>query len=246
MNRVTLEQRVTADTRSRVYWLLARLFGTRPEPELLERLAATPPSRAADADGVVSALVHLHDTLAREAPQALAERLAPEHTRLFGGLRRGYGPPPPFESVYRRSPNPAEVALEVMAAYEAAGFGAMDEALGPPDTVSAELEFMALACFRESEAWAQGDAQEALAWQERQRTFLDEHLLAWLPALCDALRAATREPYFRHVADLAEATCRADRDDLSPPASSPSSPTATTMPSTGNTRSCSSCRSAAT
>ena len=210
----TSQRRTAADTRSRVYWLLADFFRARPDPEFLARLAAPPQDDEAGRDVTAPALAQLRAMLVEDTPEAMAERLAPEYTRLLGGLKRGYGPPPPFESLYREAARPGAAIPTVMGAYLDAGFGVVDEALGPQDHVSAELKFMALACYRESEAWAQGATQEAIVWLERQRAFLDRHLLAWLPALCDALRAAAREPYFRHVADLAEAACRADREDL--------------------------------
>lgn len=217
MSPGTPEPASAAGTRSRIYWLLADLLRAGPDPELLARLQASPgedPDTAGDVDCVASAVARLRGSLAGEAPKAIAERLAPEHARLFGGIRRGYGPPPPFESVYREGASAPEVTLDVVRAYRAAGFGPIDETAGPQDHVSVELRFMALACLRESEAWARGSAREALAWRDRQRAFLDEHLLAWLPALCAAVRTAAREPYFRHLVDLTEAVCRADRDAL--------------------------------
>ena len=55
------------------------------------------------------------------------------------------------------------------------------------DHITAQLEFMALLCGRESEAWESGDAGEARRVLESQRGILGDHLALWVPSLERAL-----------------------------------------------------------
>lgn len=200
-----------ARRRSGSYWLLAQLLLEPPTEAGLARLAdALAVVRDGEDDPVNAALLRLREAIAGDAPSALAARLAPEHLRLTGGLKAGYGPRPPYESVYREGGVAGERTLGVLKAYADAGLDPVDVAAVPGDHAGIELRFMSLACFREAEALAAGDSVAAQGWARREARFLEGHLGTWIGAYCKELRAHTREPYFLAVADLTDAACRAD------------------------------------
>lgn len=71
-----------------------------------------------------------------------------------------------------------------------------------PDHVSDELELMAFLCGAEADAWEDGLSETAQQMRERQRSFLQMHLLRWLPALNEAVRNQGH-PFYHAVANLA-------------------------------------------
>lgn len=208
----------SAARRSRTYWLLARLVLERPGAALLAELGSTlPPPVEADAPeepladevGRLGAAIRA----ALGDPGAL-EALEVDYTRLFAGLSERYGPPAPFESVALESRVMGDSTFEVEAAYREAGFDPPVPEAGPPDHLGAELRFLSLACYREMEARQAGDRAAAAAWVERERRFLDEHLLAWVPAHCERLAQTAETPLYRAVASLIGQACRMDREEV--------------------------------
>jgi len=71
-----------------------------------------------------------------------------------------------------------------------------------------------LLCYREVEAHRGDDAGMAPAWLERQQRFMDEHLLAWVPAHCERLATQAATPFYAALATLLGQACRIDRDDI--------------------------------
>ena len=196
-----------AASRSRTYWLLSDVYLHRPDAGCMERVRV---ALGDSAPAVPEAAGDIFDGL-RETLHAIGdERLLVEHTRLFGGLREGYGPPPPFESVHRQSRVPGDITTAVLRAYAAAGFGIIHAGAGPQDHLGVELRFMALAAHDELEAWRRGDDDAAIANLARQGAFLEQHLRAWVPGYCRRLAEQAREPFYTEIAKL---TGRVIEDD---------------------------------
>lgn len=202
--------------RSQVYGLLAWLFLERRGSELAARLAQPDVRESILAlDLPVEAwaeaaqgweLLKKYLARAQALPAAkVADELGVDRTRLLGGLAEEYGPPPPYETMYRGESRTlmGPVAQEVARFYNEAGFQVAEEIHEPPDHVGVELDFMAALAAREAGAWEEGDQEKALAWQERQRKFLEAHLGQWMPQLCERLVGAAATDFFRGVAYLA-------------------------------------------
>jgi len=183
--------------RGEAYWFLALLFATAPDTDTLSRMAALA-VQAEDVEG--GAADHIIAALKGETDiAALAERLAIEHTRLFLGIREGYGPPPPYESLWREGVMMGQSTVEVASAYLEAGFR-NDPQQGALGHLVEELHFMAALCNAENEAWSTLRAAEAELSREHQRRFLEKHLLAWVPAYCRTLGEDAREPLYQALA----------------------------------------------
>ena len=93
----------------------------------------------------------------------------------------------------------------VAAAYMEAGYENLVPDAGPPDHIGTELRFMSVLCFREMEAWRDGDESAARNVLERELEFLDEHISQWIPQLCDRLAESTTQAYYLAVATLTAA-----------------------------------------
>jgi len=208
----------SAARRSRTYWLLARLVLEKPGAALLAELDSTlsPPAEYAAADEPLADEAGQLGVVVRAAlgdPKAI-EALEVDYTRLFAGLDKRSGAPAPFESVTLESRLMGDTTLAVESAYRDAGFDAPAPEAGPPDHLGAELRFLSLACHQEMEAWRAGDRAAAAAWVERERRFLDEHLLAWVPQHCKRLAQAAQTPFYRAAASLIGRACLVDREDV--------------------------------
>lgn len=206
-----------AHIRSQTWWLLARIIAERPTSAFIaamrDRFGMSEPGAQDDSPTPAQQFA---TALADPAPD-LAERLGIEHTRLFRGIQKHYGPPPPYESLYRGAELMGPPALAVRAAYAEAGLSGVVPADGLPDGLDTELRFLALLAFNEGECWAAGASQTATEQIERQRLFLDAHLLCWLPAYVPQIEAQAQEPLYRAalamMLDYAE-QARAELDDL--------------------------------
>jgi TorA maturation chaperone TorD len=67
-----------------------------------------------------------------------------------------------------------------------------------------ELDFMARLCQKTVDALAEGQIDAALALLDRQRAFLDEHLLVWVPRFSQDLAQAASSDFYRGVAVLTQ------------------------------------------
>lgn len=164
----------------------------RAEGYELLALALNPPSgEMAAAIAGAGALLSL--------PPFDPEALGPVYHRLFVGP--GPLPAPPYESVYREGWRVmGETTREAERQYAAAGY-TLDPSLAElPDHAAAELAFMAVLCEEEATAWEAEDVSAALAWLEREKAFLRDHLVQWIPAFCDGLVTSTEAPFYRQVA----------------------------------------------
>jgi putative dimethyl sulfoxide reductase chaperone len=205
-----------AARRSSTWWLLSRLVTEAPLAPWLDELDSVLASVDPDPTtplGPESAALLAALRAARVEPEGLTA-LAVDRTRLLAGVFQNDQLPAPYETVALGDAMNTERVLDVIDAYANAGFDNHAPELGPPDYLGTELRFMALLCYREMEARRGEDAGMAPAWLRRQRRFMDEHLLAWVPAHCECLAAQAATPFYGSVATLLARACRIDRDDI--------------------------------
>ena len=118
-----------------------------------------------------------------------ADDLAAVHTRLFGGLRPGFGLQPPYESVWRGERRMMGRSTQaVVEAYAKAGLWPETDGL-PPDHVGVEVGFWARLMAERDETAGRGDTIGAARLDAQLRDFLADHLLVWIPAWCQAVAA---------------------------------------------------------
>lgn len=150
------------------------------------------------------------------ADEARLQQLQARYVALFGATAHGLSCPP-LESAYRRGSSGREgfVIAAVERDYATAGVFLSRSHRLPPDHISLEMEFMAVLCGREAEAWASEDSKSATRLLEKERRFLAKHVLSWLPAFAADLRdadlggtysqiTAAGYSFVRHDLDLSE------------------------------------------
>lgn len=209
----TQTRRLLAADRAQSWWLLSRLFLERPESGLLQDLLADL-AEVPDGSGLDSEVQALRQCLEGEELQTLQQRLLPEYTRLFRGIKEGFGPPPPFESLYRGEGLMSHATQSARDQYLEAGFGEIAPEAGPQDHLGVELRFLSLLCYREAEGWEAGDPDQALTRRDAQMCFLEQHLMGWLPDFARRIGVESQEPFYRAVVDLSLAFARQVEADL--------------------------------
>ena len=202
-----------AARRAGSYFLFSRLLHEPPSAASLRELADTLASIQAEdtLDGDLAELHRVADASA-ENTQRVTD-LAVEFTRILGGFSERSGAPP-IESVAREGRLLGDTTAAVSIAYAEAGFPEPLPEAGPPDHLATELRFLALCCHEEAQAWRRADAPAAIAWLERERSFLDEHVLSWAPAYCASLATRSTASYYTALARLIAEGCTVDREDL--------------------------------
>jgi TorA maturation chaperone TorD len=200
----------TARARVNLYGILAFMAGREPDETFLEKLNSPVFFKAAKELGLSPPQVP-----APGEAEAFYEGLAAEFARLFivpGTTLH------PYESVQRGEGRLwGEVTVKVQQAYHEAGFELAPEVNPIPDHLAVELEFMSHLASQEADYWQAGSKEDAEAMQERQRSFLEEHLGQWSPSFARSLREETTHPYFIFLADMLEAVVESDGSFLADP-----------------------------
>jgi TorA maturation chaperone TorD len=173
--------------RAVLYHLLGGLLLECPARETLEGLSRHRvfEQLAAQAeDEELARGLHLMQAALEDTP---LEAIQNDYARLFLGV--GEAKAPPWESAYRSEERLVwqEPAREVLRAYAEArlGYEGMDRL--PPDHLGRELLFMASL------------AQES-ARPELEHSFLEQHLLSWVPAFARDVEGGAETRFFAGVA----------------------------------------------
>jgi putative dimethyl sulfoxide reductase chaperone len=69
-----------------------------------------------------------------------------------------------------------------------------------PDHISVEFEFMSHLCCREIEAEESLDASAVFAYKLRQQSFLEKHIINWVPEFGERLEQATSNQFYKSLA----------------------------------------------
>lgn len=191
-----------AGRRSALYWLLGDIALTSPDAVFVARLRHELQPEADEADPLAGRLGELCASLPEIHEAREIERLAVEYARLFGGLKEGYGLPPPFESACSGSLAAPEVAVAVAERYAEAGFPSIVNG-APADHLGVELRFLSVLCYAEMQALQSGQTAEAARSTELRREFLSDHIGRWAPERWRHTAAAAEQAFYRLTADMA-------------------------------------------
>ena len=201
-----------ARQRSQTYWWLSELFLDAPDRARIAGIVRG--SRDAARPESDLPLTDCLDELVLALEQSDADVLAVEHARLFSGLGASYGATPPYESMHVGNEPREDRVTNVTAAYRETGFERIDVPAVPQDHLAVELRFMALLAAHESAAWDAFAVEQARTLLEREQTFLDGHLLFWVPTYCERMASETHIPYFGALARMTAAVLTLDRQNV--------------------------------
>lgn len=146
--------------------------------------------------------------------EAVVTDLATEYSSLF--LMGTDDQVNPYESYYLGDEPiiSQEPTVEVKHIMDELGYGGHESYAEPADHVGVELAFMAFLCRAAAKQLDDGNREYARRYLALQRQFLDQHLLEWVPDLCDDLAAATDATFYVGLADVTEAFLRSEADAI--------------------------------
>ena len=128
------------------------------------------------------------------------EPLKVEFSKLFVGPYKLSAAP--YGSVYLESERKmmGNSTQDVRNRYREAGLDTANTFKDAPDHISAELEFMYYLIFKEIEAFANSDIEAAIDFIQKQKSFLEDHLMAWVPEFANNIMENTENPYYPNLA----------------------------------------------
>ncbi len=204
-----------ATSRSRVYGFLGALYSRIPDENFAASLSS--PELAAFLSSLANAEEALEDVreglglvqvfIAASAGRSVEElktEIAVERTRLLRGIKPGYGPPPPYESVYaagEKGQNAMAMA-SVKNIYAESGVILPEDIHDQPDFIGFELDFMRHLTETEARARTANNLEEVIRILGREQAFLVEHVLNWIPRFCDLMLEDAQLDFYRGIARL--------------------------------------------
>jgi anaerobic sulfite reductase subunit A len=137
-----------------------------------------------------------------EQKKKLLQDLAVEYANLFlgVGLKHVYL----VESVYLGKDHLLYEAPyhEVLEAYRSLSFAKAKDFPEPEDHIAVELDFMSNLCNWTSQTIQKRDVEKALAYLNLQNEFLRDHILRWVPDLCNKLDEAASANFYKALAHV--------------------------------------------
>ena len=131
-------------------------------------------------------------------------------------MKPGYGPPPPYESVYSESSQQdgGQVIGDVLKAYREEGVDIDEKARQRPDYIGIELDFMRHLTEKEMERWNKSAHKEAIKYLTTEKDFLAKHIVPWIPKFCDAALKEARTDFYRGVAKLTKGFLQLEEENI--------------------------------
>jgi|GEM_PF-541074 len=144
----------------------------------------------------------------------ILQELAIEYTRLFKGIKVGYGPEPPYEAVYHKRNNRADQDLLREISHYYRQLGISYNLKERPDYIGLELDLMRYFAEQESRAWQEDLQDKAFKYLKEEKYFLEEHLSCWVPEFCEIMFEQSKHYYFKGIALLTRGYIADDRKYL--------------------------------
>jgi TorA maturation chaperone TorD len=149
-----------------------------------------------------------HDANQEEA----LDRLRGEYTRLFIGPAEL--PAPPWESVYLSRDRLLfqKQTMEVRRVYRKFGYVPTNYPHEADDHLGLELDFMFRLASRTKEETSQNYLDSAFDLLQEQASFLEDHLLEWVPELCEDILQAAETSFYQGMAKILHGYLQHDRE----------------------------------
>ena len=185
------------------YMFLSAVYGAEPDVGLLAQLCGRLNGErfmhgAEGYDQFERLLRRIMDKPVEE----MATSLAVEYAGLF--LNAGLTPVFPFESAYT---SPGQLLMQtardkVLTEYRKERLVLSPQFKEFEDHIAVEMEFMSYLCRKAAEAVEAEDYGKVQRYLQKQKQFVGEHLLNWVPQFCMDVERAARTDFYRSVAGI--------------------------------------------
>ena len=188
-----------AAKRGQLYSFLSLIFGKEMSPEFLQKI------REPEMLNIFLEMgISLEKTSADAGKKEELVELKSEYTRLFLGPGHHISP---HGSVHRSDEEKdgllmGKSTVEFKQFVEWLGLEFKKDYRGIPDHISVELECMQKLIERETEAWQEDDKQMAVQCLNKEKWFIKEHLLVWIPNFCNQVIEMASLPFYKEMAML--------------------------------------------
>ena len=95
--------------------------------------------------------------------------------------------------------------LDAINRYREAGLDTAISFKDAPDHITAELEFMHYLIFKEIEAFANSDMETTIGIIQKQKFFLEDHLLVWVPKFAGSIVEHAETRFYQNLAKTTKA-----------------------------------------
>lgn len=202
------------EQRAATYGFLSRLYRNEVTPELLDELHGLR-YRVSTGNDLVDEGHRLIATYLSGLWANSTTELAADYMRtFFGHGYNGHAAAYPFESVYASEKRllMQDARDEVLALYRAAGLAKQESWKEGEDHIALELEFMQVLASRTAQALKDGRQDDAYRLVKHQRNFMEDHLGAWAPLLCEQMRTFSRTDFYKGLAYMTEGFLQTDAE----------------------------------
>lgn len=218
MTGTILDMPPTALNRALVYGWLARLFIREPDVETLQAYSSPEWTSMLDdfaTDPTLAPTVKKLRLCLDGNPGQAAMDLAVVFARLFYGVD-GPKSVSPYESAHVSDSGLLfqESFEELNATLKQLGLSVSETFKEPADHLSVELAVMAELAERGDRTGLEGERDRLVEFCKMQLSFLDEHLLTWLPKFCKECHAREPESLYAKAAKSALDFVQNDREWL--------------------------------
>jgi TorA maturation chaperone TorD len=144
----------------------------------------------------------------------VVQELAVDWTRLFRGVNPSYGPPPPYEGVYRTKDGfGIDIISELNKEYLKYGL-ASKEKYGRSDYLGYEMELLSCLAERAAIAKEQCIIEQEDEYRNSICTFINNHLLNWVSHFCLQASKKAQSQFFLGYLSLLDDTIKEIASDF--------------------------------
>ena len=189
--------------RSSMYGFLSRIYRAEVDQELLDQMARMALPTRTDLPDISEGYQMLKSFLDHITEKTVTD-LAVDYAGIFLGAGTTQNCAYPYESVYT---SPLRLVMQdardqVLKLYRQNGLSRAKEFKEPEDHIAFELEFMSYLCQKTTKALKAKDKALVLYYLRKQKRFLEEHLVVWVPAFCTDVQRIARSDFYKAIARL--------------------------------------------
>lgn len=202
-----------AQAHASMFALLAAFINQRPDLKFLNNLRAAgihqflevfieqeTPSRTQH--GLHELGKFLEDTLNMD-DEELTNELSVEWTRLFRGLRPGYGPKPPYAYLHQKSRlTELEYLRKISEIYSQNGAEIEPSQANRPDFLGIQLSFLSFLYHSASDAYQQELISSASQIEKSARDFITFEFAPWVLAFCQEAEPQAKSGFYHGFLDI--------------------------------------------
>lgn len=143
------------------------------------------------------------------------EALKVDFSRLFVGPYQLLAAP--YGSVYLDDGRTlmGSSTIDVENRYREEGLDTANDFKDAPDHITAELEFMYYLIFKEIEAFSNSDMETAIGFIQKQKSFLESHLIAWVADFAGEIIENADTLFYQNLAKATEMFVKENYDIVS-------------------------------